>query len=74
MTGNDLRLWLSRRRWNFTDASIELGLHRQTIARLVEREEIPRYVALAISAVEYDLPPWPQRPALQIVPTSEARQ
>lgn len=64
MTRSEFLEWLTRRRrWSLSTAATVLGLTRATVSRYATEgdDDIPKTVALAISAIEADLPPWPER-------------
>lgn len=61
MTGADLYAFLQRHRWTQQQAGKALGLHRNTISRLIRSGKVPRKVELTCWSIDEMLGPQTDR-------------
>jgi len=59
MTSADLRTWRGDR--SRAEAAQAIGCSERSILNWEQGRAIPRYIALAIAALQFDLPPYGQR-------------
>lgn len=64
MTKDDLEAFRLRMKWNRSEMAGLLGCDRKTLNRYLtgETQPIPRYIALACSALAHGLPPIGEAP------------
>tara|TARA_B100001079_G_scaffold54245_1_gene45264 strand:+ start:2620 stop:2832 length:213 start_codon:yes stop_codon:yes gene_type:complete len=58
MTTDDFVEWRSRAGLSRAAAARELGCSPKTVAAYESGQAIPRYIALAIAAIQFGLPPY----------------
>lgn len=58
MDGKELQEWRLERGWSKGRVAQELGCSRNTVRAWEAGQRIPRYVALAVAALDWGLPPW----------------
>lgn len=57
MTQHHMKTWRTNRGWSLQTAADALGCAKRTIQAYESgRSRIPRYIALAIAAIQHDLP------------------
>lgn len=57
MTGSEFRAWRARLGLSLAGASLALGCSKTTLVGYEKGGRIPRYIALACSALAFGLPP-----------------
>lgn len=60
MTHADFQSFIAKQHWSRKEAGAALGISQDRLRRFLSgAQPIPRYIALACSAIAMGLPPWP---------------